>query len=63
MSSVTAAPELITAAATDLANIRSAVTTANAAAAAPITGVIAAAEDEVSAAMAALAVPAATLGP
>jgi hypothetical protein len=54
MSSVTAAPELITAAATDLANIRSAVTTAHAAAAAPITGVIAAAEDEVSAAIASL---------
>jgi hypothetical protein len=54
MSSVTAAPELITAAAMDLANMRSAVTTANAAAAAPITGVIAAAADEVSAAIASL---------
>ena len=54
MTCVIAAPELITTAATDLANIGSAVTAANAAAATPTTGVLAAAEDEVSAAIAAL---------
>ena len=38
MSYVIATPELVTAAATDLSNIGSAVTAANAAAAAPTTG-------------------------
>ncbi len=54
MSYVMAAPELITAAATDLSNIGSAVAAGNAAAAAQTTSVLAAAEDEVSAAIAAL---------
>ena len=54
MSYVIAAPEMMTSAATDLSNIRSAVTAANAAAAAQTTGVLAAAEDEVSAAIAAV---------
>jgi hypothetical protein len=54
MSSVIAAPGLITAAATDLRNIRSSLSAANAAAAASTTGVLAAAEDEVSAAVASL---------
>src|SRR6516162_9758223 len=54
MSFVIAAPELMTSAATDLSNIGSSVTAANAAAAAPTTGVLAAAEDEVSAAIAAV---------
>ena len=52
MSYVIAAPEMIAAAATDLANIGSSLSEANAAAAAPTTGVLAAAEDEVSAAIA-----------
>ncbi len=52
MSSVIAAPELITNAATDLANIGSTISEANAAAATQTTGVLAAAEDEVSAAIA-----------
>jgi hypothetical protein len=52
MSSVTAAPELITTAATDVANIGSRLGAAHAAAAASTTGVLAAAEDEVSAAIA-----------
>ena len=54
MSFVIAAPELVTAAATDLANIGSTLNAANAAAATQTTGVLAAAEDEVSAAIAAL---------
>ncbi|MGO9384691.1 MAG: PE family protein, partial [Mycobacterium sp.] len=54
MSFVIAAPELVTAAATDLANIGSIRTAANAAAATQTTGVLAAAEDEVSAAVAAV---------
>src|SRR5215469_9838319 len=54
MSYVIAAPELMTSAATDLSNIGSALTAAKAAAAAPTTGVLAAAEDEVSAAIAAV---------
>jgi hypothetical protein len=51
---VIAAPEIMTSAATDLSNIGSALTAAKAAAAAPTTGVLAAAEDEVSAAIAAV---------
>jgi hypothetical protein len=54
MSFVMATPELLTAAASDLANIGTTLTTANAAAAAHTTGVVAAAEDEVSAAVAAV---------
>jgi len=54
MSFVIAAPEMMTSAATDLAGIGSTLSAANAAAAAPTTGVVAAAEDEVSAAIAAL---------
>jgi PE family len=54
MSFVIATPELVTAAATDLANIGTTLTTANAAAATQTTGVLAAAEDEVSAAIAAV---------
>ncbi|MDT5258540.1 MAG: hypothetical protein QOD10_3620, partial [Mycobacterium sp.] len=54
MSFLTAAPDLVTAAATDLASIGSAITEANAAAAAPTTGVLAAGADEVSMAIAAL---------
>jgi hypothetical protein len=54
MSFVIATPELVTAAATDLANIGSTLNAANAAAASPTTGVLAAAEDEVSAAIAAV---------
>ena len=54
MSYVIAAPEMMTAAATDLANIGSTLSEANAAAAAPTTAVVAAAEDEVSAAIASL---------
>ncbi|MGO9385346.1 MAG: PE family protein, partial [Mycobacterium sp.] len=54
MSFVIAAPELVTAAAADLANIGSTRTAANAAAATPTTGVLVAAEDEVSAAVAAV---------
>jgi hypothetical protein len=54
MSSVIAAPRLITAAATDLRNIRSSLSATNAAAAPPTTGILAAAEDEVSAAVASL---------
>jgi hypothetical protein len=53
MSYLLAAPEFLTSAASDLAGIGSALTTANSAAAAPTTGVLAAAEDEVSAAIAA----------
>ena len=54
MSFVIAAPELVTAAATDLSNIGSTLSVANAAAVPPTTGVLAAAEDEVSAAIASL---------
>jgi hypothetical protein len=54
MAYVIAAPELVTAAATDLANIGSSLSEANAAAAAPTTGVLAAGADEVSAAIASL---------
>ena len=54
MSFLTAAPDLMTAAATDLASIGSAITEANAVAAAPTTGVLAAGADEVSAAIAAV---------
>ena len=53
MSSVIAAPDLITTAATDLANIGSTIRAADAAAGSSTTGVLAAAEDEVSAAIAA----------
>src|ERR1700741_4630392 len=54
MSFVIAAPEFLASAATDLANIGSTLGAANAAAATQTTGVLAAAEDEVSAAIAAL---------
>jgi hypothetical protein len=54
MSFVVAAPEFVSAAATDLANIGSAISRANAAAAFPTAGVIAAGTDEVSAAIASL---------
>jgi hypothetical protein len=54
MSFVVAAPEVLVTAASDLAGIGSAISTANAAAAAPTTGVLAAAADEVSAQVAAL---------
>ncbi|MBW0011871.1 MAG: PE family protein [Mycobacterium sp.] len=54
MSFVIAVPETATDAATSLASIGSTITKANAAAAAPTTAVLAAAEDEVSAAVASL---------
>ena len=54
MSYVIAVPEMMASAATDLANIGSSLSEANAAAAAPTTGVLAAGADEVSAAIAAL---------
>src|ERR1700752_2254468 len=54
MSSLIAVPELITTAATDLSNVGSTLSAANAAAAPQTTGVLAAAEDEVSAAIAAV---------
>src|ERR1700739_1667936 len=54
MSSLIAVPELITTAATDLANIGSTLSAANAAAAPQTPGVRAAPEDEVSAAIAAV---------
>src|ERR1700752_563315 len=54
MSFVIAAPEFLASAATDLANVGSSLSAANAAAAAQTTGVLAAAEDEVSAAIAAV---------
>jgi triacylglycerol lipase len=54
MSSLIAAPELITTAATDLGNIGSTLNTAHAAEATQTTGMLAAAEDEVSAAIAAV---------
>src|SRR6202453_5344116 len=54
MSYLPAAPEALAAAAGDVASIGSTLSEANAVAAAPPTGVVAAAEDEVSAAIAAL---------
>ncbi len=54
MSFVIAVPELVTTAASNLAEIGSALTAVNAAAALPTTGIVAAAADEVSAAIAAL---------
>jgi hypothetical protein len=54
MSYVVAAPEIVTSAATDLASISSALSAAHTAAATPTTGVVAAAEDEVSTAIAGL---------
>src|ERR1700677_2789161 len=54
MSFVVAAPEFVTAAASDLANIGSAIGAANAAAAAPTSQVLAAGGDEVSSAIAGL---------
>ena len=54
MSYVIAAPELMTSAATDLATIGSALTAAKAAAVTPTTEIVVAAEDEVSAAIAAV---------
>ncbi len=54
MSFVIAAPDLLVAAAADVAGIGSSITAANAAAALPTTALVAAAEDEVSAAIAAL---------
>src|SRR5437764_1441921 len=54
MSFVIVAPEMVTAAAADLARIGSTVTAANSAAAAPMTGVLAAGADEVSTAFASL---------
>jgi hypothetical protein len=54
MSYLVAVPELLSSAATDLSNIGSALVAAKAAAATPTTGVLAAAEDEVSAVIAAV---------
>jgi hypothetical protein len=54
MSYVIAAPEIIASASSDLASIGSTLNAANTAAAAPTTGLLAAAEDEVSAAIAQL---------
>ena len=54
MSFVIAAPEFMAAAATDLSNIGSALSAANAAAAGPTTALLAAGADEVSAAVASL---------
>jgi hypothetical protein len=54
MSFVTAAPEIVASAASDLASIGSTIGEANAAAAVPTTGVLSAAADEVSAAIASL---------
>src|ERR1700752_435659 len=54
MSYLVAAPEFLASAATDLSNIGSTLSAANAAAAAPTTGVLAAAEDEVSGVIAAV---------
>ena len=53
MSFVIAAPEIMTSAATDLTRIESALSAAHAAAATQTTAVLAAAQDEVSAAIAA----------
>jgi hypothetical protein len=54
MSFVTAAPEMVASAASDLASIGSSLSEAHAAAAGPTTAVVAAASDEVSAAIASL---------
>src|SRR6516162_5996588 len=54
MSLMVAVPHVLGTAATDLASIGSTISSANAAAATPTTGVVAAAEDEVSAAIAAV---------
>src|SRR6201988_1990720 len=54
MSFVVAVPDVLGMAATDLASLGSTISSANAAAAARTTGVLAAAEDEVSAAIAAV---------
>ncbi|BBX99356.1 hypothetical protein MLAC_46500 [Mycobacterium lacus] len=54
MSFVVAAPDMLAAPAADLARINSALSAVNAAASAPTTALAAAAEDEVSAAIAAL---------
>src|SRR6516225_1599364 len=54
MSWVIASPEYVAAAASDLANIGSSISSANAAAMAPTSGVLAAGADEVSAMIAAL---------
>ena len=54
MSLVIAIPDVMAAAATDLANIGTTIRAANSAAATQTTGVLAAAEDEVSAAIASL---------
>ena len=54
MSFVIAVPEMMTSAASDLSNIGSNLRAANAAAAAPTTGIVVAAQDEVSAAIAEL---------
>lgn len=54
MSFVIAVPEFLSAAATDLANLDSTISAANAAASIPTTGVLAAGADDVSAAIAAL---------
>jgi hypothetical protein len=54
MSYLIAAPEILGSTATDLASIARTLNTANASAAAPTTGILAAAKDEVSAAVAAL---------
>ncbi len=54
MSFVIAAPDIVKAAATDLASLGSAISEANTAAAAPTTKVVAAAADEVSVQIAAL---------
>jgi PE family len=52
MSSVFVLPESVTDAATDLASLRSTINAAHVLAAGPTTGVLAAADDEVSAAIA-----------
>lgn len=57
MSFVIAVPEFLSAAATDLANLGSTISAANAAASIPTTGVLAAGADDVSAAIAALRTP------
>jgi len=54
MSYVVAVPEFVSSAASNLSNIGSGLNAANAAAAVPTTAVVAAAEDEVSAAIASL---------
>src|ERR1700739_4310654 len=54
MSYLVAGPEFLASAATDLSNIGSTLSEASSAAAAPTTGILAPAEDEVSAAIAAL---------